>query len=38
MTAQNAPLVGIIMGSTSDMDAMKPCMEQFDAFGVPYEV
>ena len=38
MTAQNAPLVGIIMGSTSDMDAMKPCMEQLDAFGVPYEV
>ena len=32
------PLVGIIMGSTSDMDAMKPCMEQLDAFGVPYEV
>ena len=38
MTAQNAPLVGIIMGSTSDMDAMHPCMEQLDAFGVPYEV
>ena len=38
MTEQNAPLVGIIMGSTSDMDAMGPCMEQLDAFGVPYEV
>ncbi len=38
MTEQNAPLVGIIMGSTSDMDAMGPCMEQLDTFGVPYEV
>ncbi len=38
MTAQSAPLVGIIMGSTSDMDAMRPCMDQLDAFGVPYEV
>lgn len=37
MTEQT-PLVGIIMGSKSDMPAMEPCMEQFDAFGVPYEV
>lgn len=37
MTEQT-PLVGIIMGSKSDMPAMDPCMEQLDAFGVPYEV
>lgn len=37
MTEQK-PLVGIIMGSKSDMPAMEPCMEQLDAFGVPYEV
>ena len=37
MTAEK-PLVGIIMGSTSDMDAMQPCMDQLDAFDVPYEV
>ena len=37
MTEQT-PLVGIIMGSKSDMPAMEPCMEQLDAFGVPYEV
>lgn len=32
------PLVGIIMGSKSDMPAMEPCMAQLDEFGVPYEV
>lgn len=37
MTEQT-PLVGIIMGSKSDIPAMEPCMEQLDAFGVPYEV
>lgn len=36
--AEQTPLVGIIMGSKSDMPAMEPCMEQLDAFGVPYEV
>ncbi|WP_165056570.1 MULTISPECIES: 5-(carboxyamino)imidazole ribonucleotide mutase [unclassified Adlercreutzia] len=35
---QETPLVGIIMGSQSDMAAMEPCMEQLKAFGVPYEV
>ncbi|MGI6105534.1 MAG: 5-(carboxyamino)imidazole ribonucleotide mutase [Raoultibacter sp.] len=38
MSEQSIPLVGIIMGSESDMPAMQPCMEQLDAFGVPYEV
>ena len=33
-----APVVGIIMGSESDMPAMEPCMKQLDEFGVPYEV
>ena len=36
--AQETPLVGIIMGSQSDMPAMQPCMEQLDAFGIPYKV
>ena len=35
---QNSPVVGIIMGSESDMPAMEPCMKQLDEFGVPYEV
>ena len=39
MTSENpSPIVGIIMGSTSDMPAMEPCMQQLDEFGVPYEV
>ena len=35
---KETPIVGIIMGSESDMPAMEPCMAQLDAFGVPYEV
>ena len=31
-------LVGIIMGSESDMPAMEACMAQLDEFGIPYEV
>ena len=34
----NNPVVGIIMGSESDMPAMEPCMKQLDEFGIPYEV
>ena len=32
------PVVGVIMGSKSDLPAMEPCMQQLDAFGIPYEV
>ncbi|MEG0505771.1 MAG: 5-(carboxyamino)imidazole ribonucleotide mutase [Raoultibacter sp.] len=35
---QTAPLVGIIMGSESDMPAMEPCMKQLEEFGISYEV
>lgn len=31
-------VVGIIMGSESDMPAMEACMKQLDEFGIPYEV
>lgn len=34
----DAPLVGIIMGSESDMPTMEPCMAQLDELGIPYEV
>ena len=34
----NNPVVGIIMGSESDMPAMEPCMKQLEEFGIPYEV
>jgi 5-(carboxyamino)imidazole ribonucleotide mutase len=32
-----SPLVGIIMGSTSDWDTMQHCAQTLDALGVPYE-
>ncbi len=38
MTQENKPLVGIIMGSTSDLPAMQPCMDQLEAWGIPYEL
>jgi len=36
--ARNKPLVGVVMGSKSDADVMKGCLEQLEAFGIPYEV
>lgn len=32
------PKIGIIMGSESDMGVMQDCIDQLEAFGVPYEV
>lgn len=32
------PLVGIIMGSKSDMDVMQGCASQLEELGVPYEM
>lgn len=31
------PLVGVVMGSTSDWDTMQHCAEQLRSFGVPFE-
>ena len=36
--ADEKPVVGIIMGSKSDMPAMEPCMQQLDEFDISYEV
>ena len=38
MADEKAPVVGIIMGSTSDMPVMEACMAQLEEFGIPYEV
>ncbi len=38
MTDSNKPLVGVIMGSESDMPAMEACMKQLEDFGIPYEL
>ena len=37
-TDEAVPLVGIIMGSESDMPAMEPCAKQLEEFGIPYEL
>jgi len=38
-TAPSAcPLVGIIMGSKSDLPVMEECAKQLDELGVPYEL
>ena len=36
--AATSPIVGIIMGSKSDLPAMEPCMAQLDEFEIPYEL
>lgn len=36
--ASAAPVVGIIMGSSSDWDTMKHAAEALDAFGIAYEM
>lgn len=33
-----APLVGIVMGSKSDLDVMQACADQLEELGVPYEM
>ena len=35
---ENKPVVGVIMGSKSDLPAMEPCMQQLEEFGIPYEL
>lgn len=34
----DTPLVGIVMGSKSDLDVMQHCADQLDDLGVPYEM
>lgn len=33
-----APIVGIIMGSESDLEVMKPAAAIMDEFGIPFEI
>ena len=37
-SGESTPLVGIIMGSSSDLPTMRPAAEVLDEFGVPYEM
>lgn len=36
--SEKTPLVGIIMGSKSDMPVMEGCTAELDALGAPYEL
>jgi len=38
MNTENKPLVGIIMGSTSDWDTMRNAAEALQQLGIPHEV
>ncbi|MGI6045382.1 MAG: 5-(carboxyamino)imidazole ribonucleotide mutase [Eggerthellaceae bacterium] len=38
MADQKKAVVGVILGSKSDLEAMQPCMSQLEEFGVPYEL
>ncbi|HZT13842.1 MAG TPA: 5-(carboxyamino)imidazole ribonucleotide mutase [Candidatus Baltobacteraceae bacterium] len=38
MTESNAPLVGIIMGSISDLETMSAAREVLEELGVPFEI
>lgn len=37
MTEENKPLVGVIMGSTSDWETMRHAVEMLEQFGIPHE-
>ena len=37
MDAKQAPLVGVIMGSKSDWETMRPAVEVLKEFGIPHE-
>jgi 5-(carboxyamino)imidazole ribonucleotide mutase len=34
----DTPLVGIVMGSKSDLDVMQKCADRLEALGVPFEM
>jgi len=38
MAKTATPRVGVVMGSDSDLDVVRRCLDQLDAFGVGYEV
>ena len=38
MAKRKQPLVGVVMGSDSDLATMERCMKQLDEFGIAYEV
>ena len=37
MSAAETPLVGLLVGSESDREAMQPALDELEARGIPYE-
>ena len=37
MSAADSPLVGLLVGSESDREAMRPALDELEARGIPYE-
>lgn len=35
---ESKPIVGVVMGSDSDLETMKRCLKQLDELAIPYEV
>jgi phosphoribosylaminoimidazole carboxylase PurE protein len=35
---KSKPLVGVVLGSHNDLETMRRCVEQLEAFGIPYEL
>ncbi|MBT3200566.1 MAG: 5-(carboxyamino)imidazole ribonucleotide mutase [Phycisphaerales bacterium] len=38
MAKKIKPIVGVVMGSDSDLETMKRCLKQLDEFGIAHEV
>jgi len=36
--SKSKPLIGVVMGSDSDLETMQRCLDGLDALGIPYEV
>ena len=38
MSAADGPLVGLLVGSESDREAMQPALDELEALGIPHEL
>jgi 5-(carboxyamino)imidazole ribonucleotide mutase len=38
MSAPDGPLVGLLVGSESDREAMQPALDELEARGIPHEL
>jgi phosphoribosylaminoimidazole carboxylase PurE protein len=38
MTRKAKPVVGVVLGSHTDLETMRRCVDQLEQFGIPYEL